>query len=99
TQEVLATVIVERCIQVRCGQLPFGLDLATELPVLALESRVTPQMIDRPMLRRGHEPGSRVVRDARRGPLLEGGDERILCEILGHADIAHDPREPGYQLG
>jgi hypothetical protein len=29
--------------------------------------------------------------------LLEGGDERLLCEVLGKADIAHDPGEAGDQ--
>ena len=41
------------------------------------------------MLGGGHEPGARVVRDARLGPLLERGDERLLGEILGEPDVAH----------
>ena len=51
------------------------------------------------MLRRGHEPGARVVRDARLRPLLERGDERVLREILGQADVAHDAREAGDEPG
>jgi hypothetical protein len=31
--------------------------------------------------------------------LLERGDERVLCKILGKADIAHDPRQPGDEPG
>jgi hypothetical protein len=27
------------------------------------------------------------------------GDESILCEVLGKADIAHDPREAGDEPG
>ena len=45
----------------------------------------------------GHEPGARVVRDARLGPLLERGDERLLREVLGEADVAHDPGEAADQ--
>ena len=52
-------------------------------------------MVDRAVLRGGHEPGARVVRDARLRPLLERGDERVLRELLGEADVAHDPREAG----
>ena len=53
------------------------------------------KLVDRAMLRGGHEPGARIVRDARLRPLLERGDERVLRELLGEADVAHDPREPG----
>ena len=49
------------------------------------------------MLGGGHEPGARVVRDARLGPLLEGGDERLLREVLGQRDVAHQPRDAGDQ--
>ena len=67
----------------------------TELLVLALEQLVPAEVVDRAMLRGGHEPGARVARDARLRPLLERGDERILREVLGKTDIAHDPRETG----
>ena len=45
--------------------------------------------IDRPVLRRAHEPGARVVRDTRLGPLLERGDERVLRQVLRQADVVH----------
>src|SRR5271170_1641382 len=47
------------------------------------------------MLSCGHEPGARVVRDARLRPLFERGDESILSEVLGETDIAHDSRQAG----
>ena len=28
-------------------------------------------------------------------PLLQRGDQRVLGEVLGQADVAHEPREPG----
>jgi len=31
--------------------------------------------------------------------LLERGDERILCEILGDTDVAHYSRQPGDEPG
>ena len=56
-------------------------------------------VIDGAMLRGGHEPGARVVRDARLRPLLERGDEGVLREFLGKTDVAHDPRETGDEPG
>src|SRR6266576_3269481 len=45
------------------------------------------------MLRGGHKPGTRVVRDARLRPLLERGDQSVLRELFGQTHITHDPRE------
>ena len=73
-QEVVADVIVHRGLKVRRSHLKLGLDLATDFLVLALEQRSPAQQVDRTMLRGGHEPGARVVRDARLRPPLERGD-------------------------
>ena len=75
------------------------LQLAAELLVLALEPLSPAQEVDGAVFRRGHEPGARVVRDARLGPLLERRDERVLGELLGKTDVAHDPRETGDEPG
>jgi hypothetical protein len=96
-QKVVADVIVDRAIKI--GHLLLGLKLVRELLVLALEPFIPAQEIDRTMLRGGHEPGARVVRHARLRPLLERGDESILCEFFGNADIADDPRETGDEPG
>ena len=94
-QQVVTDVIVDRGVEIRHGYLLLGLELPTELLVLALEPLVSPQQVDRTMLRRSHEPGARIVRDARLRPPLERGDERILRELLGETDVAYDPREAG----
>ena len=73
------------------------LELAHELLLLALERRAAAQRVDRAVLGGGHQPGARVVRDARPRPRLQRGDERVLREVLGEADVAHDPRQPGDQ--
>jgi hypothetical protein len=46
-----------------------------------------------------HEPGARLLRDARTRPLLERGNQRVLRQLLGEADVADDPRETGDQPG
>ena len=94
-EEVVPDLVVECCIEVglRCRLL--RLDLTSERLVLAREQGASAQAVDRAMLRGGHEPGARVVRDACLRPLLERRDERILRELLGKPDVAHHPREPG----
>src|ERR1700722_7672728 len=51
------------------------------------------------MLRRGHEPGARIIRDARLWPTFESGDECILCEVFRKTDITHHAREAGNEPG
>src|SRR3979490_1906 len=92
-QEVVANVIVDRGFEIRHRHLLLGLDFAAEFLVLALEPLVSAQEIDCAVLRRSHQPGARVVRDARLRPLLERGDESVLRQLLGMADVTHDPRE------
>ena len=68
-----------------------------ELLRLALVHAGAAQTIDRAVLGGGHEPGARIVRDARLRPLLERCDEGFLGEVFGEADVAHDPRDAGDQ--
>ena len=60
---------------------------------LALEGDVAPDRVDRATFCSGHEPGSRIARNAFVRPLRERRDEGILCEVLGATDIAHQPRD------
>ncbi len=98
-QEVVANVVVEGGIEVRLRSFSRGLDFAAQLLVLALDQLLAPQPIDGAMLGGGHQPGARLVRDARLRPLLERGDERVLRQLLGEADVAHHARETGDELG
>ena len=98
-QEVVADVVVDRGVDIGLAHLLTYLELATQLLLLALEPRRSAQSVDRAVLCGGHEPGARVVRDARLRPLLECGDEGLLREVLGQADVADDPRETGDEPG
>src|SRR2546430_4529958 len=62
-------------------------------------SPVAAPEIDGTMLRCGHKPGTRVVRDARLRPLLERGDQSVLRELFGQTHITHDPRETSNDPG
>jgi hypothetical protein len=44
------------------------------------------------MFRGSHEPGTWVIGDARFRPLPESGDQGILSEFLGEADVPHYAR-------
>src|SRR4051812_27224703 len=87
-QEIVAHVIVEFCFEIRHGHL-LGLALAAELLVLAGKQYVSAEEIDCTVLGRGHQPGSRILRSSRLGPLLESCDQGVLREIFGHSDVAH----------
>ena len=76
-----------------------GFEFAAEFFVLAFEALVAADVIDGPMLGGGHEPGAGVVGDARGGPLFEGGDEGVVGEVLGDADVADDAGQPGDDPG
>ena len=95
-QEVVADVVVEGRVEIRRGPVPARPRARRpSSSCLRSSSLFRRRMIDRTMLRGGHEPGARIVRDARLRPLLERGDERVLREVLGQADVAHDPRKAG----
>ena len=95
-QEIVADLVVERRVEVG---LRGRLELPAELLVLAGEERRPAELVDRPVLGRGHQPGSRTLRDARPRPPLERGDEGVLGQVLGQADVPHEPREAGDQPG
>ena len=90
--------VVDRGVEVGLLRDAAAPQLAAELLGLALEHLAAAEAVDRAVLGGGHEPGARVVRDARLGPLLERRDQRVLGEVLGEADVAHDG-QPGDQPG
>jgi hypothetical protein len=94
-QQIVADPVVEGGVGIRRRQLLPQLELASEFLMLEVEQLVPAQPVDRPILRGGHEPGRRIVRDARVRPALERDDERVLRQLLGQADVAQHPREAG----
>ena len=96
-QEIVVERIVDLGLEIGVLDLAVDLDLAPQFPRLSLVDLGSAQAIDRPVLGRAHEPGARVVRDARLRPLLESGNERLLRQVLGDTDVAHDPRQAGDQ--
>src|SRR6185436_4147064 len=98
SQEVIADVVVDCGVEIGHRHL-LCLELATELFVFPFEECSPAKQVDSPMLRGRHEPGAGLVGDAGLRPLFECGDERILREILGQTDVAHDAGETGDEPG
>src|SRR5258708_13459639 len=71
------------------------LELTTEMFVLLVLHLAAPQVVDRTMLCRRHEPGPGIIRDAGLGPLLERGDDRVLRQLFADADATDAARQPG----
>src|SRR5215208_387286 len=90
-QVVADVILVDHAVEIRHGCPLLGLDLATELVALALEEIASSEEIDGAMLGGGHEPGARIVRDARLWPTLERRDERVLGELFSETHVAHHP--------
>jgi hypothetical protein len=75
------------------------LEFAREFLVLALQQLAAAQPVDGAVLGGGHQPRARIVRHAGLGPAFERGDQRVLGEFLGQADVAHHARQPGDEPG
>jgi len=98
-QAIVADVIVECGRELRLGMLLPGQELGTELLMLAVQQLAAAKLVDGAPLRGGHQPGARVVGNARLGPPLERGDQRVLRQVLRQADVARQAREPGDEPG
>jgi hypothetical protein len=91
-------MVVERGIEIGHGALLLGLEFVAQLLVLPVEQLVSAQQVDGSALGSSHEPGAGIVGDADLRPALERDQERVLCEVLGDADITHHAGEAGDQL-
>ena len=69
-------------------------DLAGEIVFLPSVELVPADAVDGAVLRRRHQPGAGILRHTVFGPLLERGHQRVLRQLLGDADVAHETREP-----
>ena len=95
-EEVVADVIVDARRRDRAREASCcDFQLVAELPFLAFVHRATAQLIDRAVLRGGHQPGARLVGHTRLRPTLQRRDQGVLRQVLGHSHVAHEPGEAG----
>ncbi len=98
-QQVVLDVAVQGGVQVGLGALSLGPQLVAQLFDLAFQPLFAADEVDGAALADGHEPGARIVWDAGLGPLLQRGDQSVLRELLGEADVSHDACETGDHPG
>src|SRR5215469_3112967 len=72
-QQVVPHFVLRRRFHLRNRLRLLPLELPAQLCVLALQQRPPPQPVNRPVLACGHQPGARVLRNARLRPLVKGG--------------------------
>ena len=97
-QQVIAHIVIQRSLEIGHRVFLARLHLVADLLVFVIGQLVAAEMIDAAALGDGHQPRAGITRDAFLRPLLERGDERILRQILGQADVARHPRERRNQL-
>jgi hypothetical protein len=69
-----------------------------ELVLLACVQRRLAQPVKRTVLGGGHQPSARVVGHAGLGPVFERGDQRVLRQLFGQADVAHQPCDASHDF-
>ena len=93
-EKVVADGVVESGVEVGRGLFE-GFEFTGELLVFALGDGVAAEEIDGAAFGGGGEPCRGIIGYARLRPLLEGGDECLLREVFGEADVAGEACESG----
>jgi hypothetical protein len=93
-EEVVADGVVESGVEVGRGLFE-GFEFAAELFVFALGDSVAAEEIDGAAFGGCGEPCRGIIGDTRLWPLLECGDECLLREVFGEADVTGEARESG----
>jgi hypothetical protein len=99
TKQIVTHVIVKGGHYFLCRIALLRFELCTELRVFAVEELTAAQGINGTVLGGSHEPGTRIARDARFRPLFERGNQGVLRQLLGHADIPYDAGKSGDEAG
>ena len=88
--------VVDEGVEIGHGRLlplPVLFQGVAELRRTTSQGVGAPEVVDGASLGGLHEPGRRVVGDTLGRPLLQGGDQGVLGEVLGQAEIARHPGE------
>ncbi len=93
-EQVVADGVVESGVEVGRGLFE-GFEFAGELFVFALGDGVAAEEIDGAAFGGCGEPCRGIIGDAGLRPLFECGDECLLREVFGEADVTGEARESG----
>src|SRR5207244_4252633 len=94
-KEIVFNVALLREFEICHGGFLLRFQLAAQFFVLSFEKFRAAKMIERAMFGGGHEPRAGIIGYARLGPFFECGDERVLRQFFGEANVAYDAREAG----
>src|SRR5262249_49212629 len=97
-QQIVADIVTHGSSEVRDFLFAFG-ELTAENLVLTAHQATSAQIVYGAMLDGGHQPGACILRNPRVRPLLKGGNQGVLREVLRDADVAHDSSQPGNDSG
>jgi hypothetical protein len=97
-EHLVADVVIQGGVEIGHGLL-LRLQVRGDDLVLAFKHPAPAQMIQGPAPGGDHQPGARLFRNARRGPVLESSQQGFLRQILGQRYIAQHPRQAGDQPG
>src|SRR6202789_625743 len=97
-QHVVADVIIHGLVG-RGARLAHERRLVRDRGVLVFYQPAPPQFIERTVLRRGHQPGPRIVRWTGARPLLQRRYQCVLRHFFGETHVAQHSREPRDDLG
>ena len=89
-QDVIVDDLIQCLVHCLSQLLLSFLKLPGNFLVLLREHLRTAETIDGATLCRGHQPCSGIFRDTLIGPPLQGGNQRVLGQFLGNADVAGD---------
>ena len=92
-QQIVADIFVHRRFELARDLVLTLFELVSQLLVFAIEQLAATEVIDRTMFGGGHQPGAGIPRNSGFGPLLQRGHERVVRQIFGKADVAHDSRK------
>src|ERR1700732_2298292 len=94
-EQVVADVVVDRGFQTSHGGLLPGIGFASKFFMLTFKKFFSAGGVNGATLCRGHEQGTRIIRNTRLWPTLESGDEGVLGEVFRQADVTYHASESG----
>ncbi len=94
-QDVVIDNLIQSLIHSFTEALLLEFQVSPQLSVLPLQHSAAAQSVNGPPLRCRHEPRSGFVGNTLLWPIFESGDQRILSEFLGNADVTGNAGDPG----
>jgi len=93
-EKVVSNGVVEREVEIRQGLFEEH-EVASQIFLFPVGDSVATEEIDGAAFGGGGEPCAGVFGDTGSRPLFQGGEQGLLCEVFGKADVSGEASEPG----